>query len=212
MRSWILALAASLLASPAASATCAPATLTKVAHRAVGPGIAPGSFAAQPVVLYRKGVTFMRSEEAPDPASKCHQLIVVASPDIWFVNRSDKTGRHMVDPGPIYEVHAPIVAGPGVPARFVELEFGCEAAFAKGRAYEAGTRAVDGRPARIYAMTEGLHRLEILLSSDDTPVEVAYYQGARVILTIRYDSFQTGLPDNPALFTRPDGIAYEAGA
>lgn len=209
MRSCILALAASLLATPALSATCAPAKLVKVVTRAVGPDIAAGSFRAAPVTLYRQGERFLRTEEAADPARKVHVLIVAAEPDIWFVNLFDKTGRHIVDPGPTYEVKAPIVAGAGVPAKFVELEFGCEAVFAKGRGYEGGTRDVGGRPAKIYAMVEGAHRLEVLLSSRDEPVEVAYFQGARTMLTIRYDSFQGGLPDNPALFAKPDGIAYQ---
>ncbi len=212
MKSLILALAASLAATPSLAATCAPAALTKLVTRAVGPDIAPGSFRAAPVTLYRQGERFVRTEEAADPARKVHLLIVAAAPDVWFVNRLDKSGRHIVDPGPTYDVHVPIVTGVGVSAKFTELEFGCEAAFAKGRGYEAGVRLVDGRSARIFAMTDGLQRLEILLSARDEPVEVAYFQGARQLLTIRYDLFQTGLPDNPALFAKPAGVTYQAAA
>lgn len=216
MRSWILAACAApmvfvAVTEPALAATCAPAALTKVVTRAVGPDIAPGSFRAQPVVLYRKGAGLLRIEEAADPAQKLHLMTVVAAPDIWSVNRFDGTGRHMVDPGPSYDVHAPILTGSGVPAKFSELEFGCEAAFAKGRGYEAGSRLIEGRTARIFAMTEGRDRLEILLSARDEPVEVAYYQGERARLTIRYDLFQSGLPDDPALFVRPEGVSYQPG-
>ncbi len=209
MRVLILAACAALLAGPAMAATCAPATLTKVITRTVGPDIAPGSFQAQPMVLYRKGAGQMRMEEAADPTQRLHVMIVASAPDVWSVNRFDNTGRHTVDPGPTYDVHAPIVTGQGVPAKFMELEYGCEAAFAKGRGYEAGSRAVDGRTARIYAMTEGRHRLEILLSGRDEPVEVAYFQEGRALLTIRYDRYQTGLPDDPSLFRKPEGVVYE---
>lgn len=209
MRSLILAILASLAASPVLAQACAPATLTKVVTRSVGPDVVRGSFAAEPVTLYRKGERFLRLEESPDPARRVHLLSVVAEPDIWFVNRMDGTGRHMVDPGPVFTAHAPIVVGPGVPPMFNELEFGCEAAFAKTRAREAGTRPVLGKPARIHALQQGDRRLEILLSDAGVPVEVAYYEGAKAVLVIRYDVFQTGLPDNPDLFRKPDGVTYQ---
>lgn len=212
MKSLILVLLASLAASPALAQSCAPATLTKVVTRSVGPDIVRGSFRSEPVTLYRKGERFLRLEEVPDPEQKAHLLSIVAEPDIWFVNRMDRTGRHMVDPGPIFIAHAPIVVGPSVPAVFGELEFGCEAQFAKTRAREAGTRPVLGKPARIHALQQGDRRLEVLLSDAGTPVEVAYYEGAKAVLVIRYDLFQSGLPDDPGLFRKPEGITFQDAA
>ena len=212
MKSAVLAVLISLVAAPAVAETCAPAKLMRMVTRSVGPDIVPGSFRAKPLTLYRQGERFLRSEEAADPEQKQHLLVVVAEPDIWFVNRADRTGRHVVDPGPSYVAHAPIVAGQGVPAAFTELEFGCEAAFARSRGREGGARAVAGREARIHVLQEGDRRLEILLAPDNNPLEVAYYEGARTVLMIRYDVYETGLPDNPALFRRPEGFTFQEAA
>jgi hypothetical protein len=202
-----LSLLLALLASPAVAETCAPAKLMKIVTRSVGPDVTPGSFRAAPVTLYRQGSRFLRNEEPADPAGGMHVLAIVASPDVWIVNRLDRTGRHMLDPGPTYEAKAPIVAGQGVPQAFTELEFGCEARFARGRAREAGVRDVAGRPARIHALQEGDRRLEILLYETGTPAEVAYFQGTTAVLTIVYDAYEVALPDNPGLFAKPEGYA-----
>ena len=124
----------------------------------------------------------------------------------------DRTGRHLVDPGPTFFAAAPIIAGQGVPAAFAELEFGCEAAFARGRGREAGSRVVGGKTARIFALQSGDRRLEILLNERGEPAEVAYYQAGRTVLVIRYDIYETGLPDNPALFQKPTGITFTPGS
>ena len=212
MRGLFVVLALALAGAPAAAEVCAPASLTKVVTRSVGPDIAPGTFRAAPVTLYRQGDRFVRIEEAADPAKGIHLLSVVAEPEIWMVNLADRTGRHIVDPGPSLIAHAPIVAGQGVPPEFAELEFGCEAAFAERRGYDAGTRQVGGTLAKIRAVVIGSHRLEVLLSSQGAPVEVAYYRGERTILVIRYDAYQTRLPDTPELFRRPEGITYETAS
>ena len=212
MKSGVLALLIGLVAAPAVAETCAPPKLMKIVTRSVGPDIAPGSFRAKPLTLYRQGERFLRSEEAADSERNLHMMVVVAEPDIWFVNRADRTGRHVVDPGPSYIAHAPIVAGQGVPAAFAELEFGCEAAFARARGREAGARGVGGREARIHVLQEGDRRLEILLAPDNNPLEVAYYEGARTVLMIRYDVYETGLPDNPVLFRKPEGFTFQDAA
>lgn len=207
-----LTILVSLFAMPASAETCAPSTLTRIVTRSVGPDIARGSFRAEPITLYRKGERLLRIEEAPDPERRLHLLTVVAEPDIWMVNQMDHTGRHLLDPGPTFFTAAPIIAGQGVPAAFAELEFGCEAAFARGRGREAGSRVVAGMAARIFALQSGDRRLEILLNERGEPAEVAYYQAARTILVIRYDVFETGLPDNPALFQKPADITFTSGS
>jgi len=210
MKSLGLAVLVALVSAPAAAATCAPPTLTRIVTRSVGPDIQPGSFRAQPITLYRKGERFARNEEAPNPEQRQHLLTIVAEPDIWMVNQVDQTGKHMLDPGPIFQAKVPIVAGLGVPAAFMELEFGCEAAFARTRGREAGARTAGGKTAKIYALQEGDRRLEVLLTDQGLPAEVAYYQGVRTILTIRYDAYETGMPDDPTLFQKPEGVTFQA--
>ncbi len=209
MRPLFLVFALALVAMPVAAETCAPASLTKVVTRSVGPDIAPGTFRAAPVTLYRQGDRYIRIEEAADPTQGAHLLSVVAEPDIWMVNLADRTGRHIVDPGPSLIAHAPIVAGQGVPPEFVELEFGCEAAFAERRGYDAGTRQVGSVTGKVRVLVSGPHRLEIVSGPKGAPLEVAYYRGDRTVLVIHYDIYQSRLPDAPELFRRPEGITYE---
>ena len=207
-----LAILVAMTGAPALAATCAPPTLTRIVTRSVGPDIQRGSFRAEPVTLYRKSELYLRNEETPDPEQRVHALTIVSEPDVWMVNLMDMTGKHVVDPGPAFVAHAPIVAGQGVPAVFQELEFGCEAAFVRAQGREAGVRTVDGKTARIYALQAGDQRLEVLLIDRGVPAEVAYYRGARTVLTIRYDAFETGLPDDPRLFQKPAGVTFRAEA
>lgn len=212
MNGFALAILAALVGSPAVAETCAPPTLTRIVTRSVGPDIVRGSFRAEPITLYRKGQQYLRHEEAPEPERRQHLLTIVASPDIWIVNQLTKTGRHIIDPGPEFAAKAPIVAGHGVPPAFVDLEFGCESAFAKARGRPAGEKTLEGRTVKVYALQDGDRRLEISLIDTGIPVEVAYYQGARTVLLIRYDAFQAGLPEDARLFQKPADIAFTDGA
>eukprot|EP01036_Dinobryon_divergens_P046222 gene46222-61811_t len=113
MKSCALAILVAMTGAPALAATCAPPTLTRIVTRSVGPDIQRGSFRAEPITLYRKGELYLRNEEAPDPEQRLHLLTIVSEPDVWTVNLMDKTGKHVVDPGPNFVAHAPIVAGQG---------------------------------------------------------------------------------------------------
>lgn len=208
MRAWILAGLLALAASPAAAESlCAPPTLTKVVTRLVFPVMPAGQWGAEPLVTYRQGALNMRTEEAPDPAQNLHLLIVMAAPDMWMVNRADRTGKHIVDPGPTFDVHAPIVTGPGVAKDFLPLEFGCEAAFARARGKPSGVRKVGGDDAEVHAVTVGAETVEVLLSKAGKPVEIGYYRDGKAVQVIRYDAWEDNLRADATLFARPEGYA-----
>src|SRR5712692_8492024 len=97
-----------LPASVAWAAECAPEKMVRIVTRDATPGIDPQSFAALPKTLYRVGNARGRVEEMPDAARGVHGLIVVNEPDGWIVNLHDKSGRHVVDPGPSLIFRAPI--------------------------------------------------------------------------------------------------------
>src|SRR6266487_825791 len=118
-----------LPASVAWAAECAPEKMVRIVTRDATPGIDPQSFPALPKTLYRLGNGRGRVEEMPDASRGVHGLIVVNEPDAWIVNLHDKSGRHVVDPGPGLIFRAPILDGGGeLPAPLRELEFGCELA------------------------------------------------------------------------------------
>jgi hypothetical protein len=207
MRTTILALAVLAGASAAhAEATCAPTSLVKIVTTNITPGIKPGTFAAAPLVMYRSGSLLMRTEEAPDPAQRLHLLTVLHAPDVWFVNLADRTGKHIVDPGPSIDVHAPIFAGgAAVSPEISALEFGCEAEFARTRMGKP--EAQEGKVA-VYRLRHGQELLELKLAADGRPTQAGYYLGGEPKLLIRYDEYVGALPPNAALFAKPDGIAY----
>jgi hypothetical protein len=202
------------LPAPAAwAAACAPEKMVRIVSRDATPGIDPQSFPGLPKTLYRIGNGRGRVEEVPDPARGVHGLIVVNEPDGWIVNLHDRTGRHVVDPGPSLVFRAPILDGGELPAPLRELEFGCELAFVQAHAPKPVERVDAGGGVMLdkHRLTRGAHRVEILVKVRDRMVHaVAHYKGGTVVRVVRYVEYQTGLAPDARLFSRPDGIQFAA--
>ena len=77
-----------------------PKSMTRIATRVVEPEPEPGSFAAQTKTCWRAGTKYARIAEAPDAQHHIHALIIIKEPNLWMINLADKSGRHVVDPGP----------------------------------------------------------------------------------------------------------------
>jgi hypothetical protein len=197
--------------SAAGAAACAPEKMVRIVTRDATPGIDPQSFAALPKTLYRIGNGRGRVEEVPDPARGVHGLIVVNEPDGWIVNLHDRTGRHVVDPGPSLTFRAPILDGGELPAPLRELEFGCELAFVQAYAPKPIEQVDTGGGVLLdkHQIARGTHRVEILVQAKDRMVHaVAHYKAGKVVRVVRYVEYQTGLAPDARLFSRPDGIQF----
>jgi hypothetical protein len=197
-------------AGPAAAAPCAPANLVHVVVSNVSPGIDATSFGAKPKVYYRIGSDKLRIEEALDAANGIHGIVVVSEPNIWMVNLYDGTGKHIVDPGPTFFAKAPVVGVEGLSPKLLGLEFGCEADYLTAnaprpvRSEEVGSDRFD-----VFRVEDGSDAVEVLeRPGSGIPAFVRYYQQNRLEMILRYDQYQTGLPDDPALFTQPANIRY----
>jgi len=198
-------------ASPAYAATCAPAKLVHIVTVNVTPGIPAGSFNAQPENMYRIGSDRMRVEEAVDSVNGIHGLVVTAEPNIWMVNLYDNTGKHIVDPGPTLFAKAPIFYGmQGFPAKFMDLEFGCEADFIAANALTpVRSEQIGANRFDVYRMDAGTEAVEILeQSGTHTPAFARYYHQGNMVLAFRYDLYSTGLTNDPNLFVAPSGVRY----
>ena len=79
-----------------------PKTMTKITTKVVEPK-PTSSFLAQGKTMWRAGTKYARIEEAPDTANGIHGLLIVNEPDAWMINLFEKSGRHMVDPGPTFQ-------------------------------------------------------------------------------------------------------------
>lgn len=200
--------AAVATAVPAYAATCAPAKLVHIVLTDVTPGVQAGSFAAQPRTYYRSGNDKLRVEEAPDPQSGIHGLMVIAEPDIWMINLADNTGKHAVDPGPSLNVIAPVIAVQGLPAKLAGLQLGCEAEFLTTNAI-APTRSehIGNATFTVYRIAEGGDAIELLeRTGTKAPAYARYYHEGKLVLAFRYDLYESGLPADPALFAPPSSV------
>lgn len=196
-------------AAPSLAAPCAPAKLVHIRFTDVTPGIDPDSFAAKPKDLYRIGSGKMRVEEAVDAVNGIHGITVSNEPDIWMANLYDHTGKHVVDPGPTYFARAPVF-GTILPGKLMDLEFGCEADFIADNALKpARTEQIDGVAYDVYRLEGGSDAIEILRRPGiDAPSFARYYRQGVLQIAIRYDLYQTGLADDPALFAPPPHVDY----
>ena len=197
-------------ASPAVAATCAPAKLVHIVTTETTPGIDPGSFDALPKSLYRQGATRSRLEEQQDDKNKIHGLAVIDEPNIWMANLYDRTGRHIVDPGPVFNTHAVVFADDRISPRILDLEFGCEAEFIAANAPKVDrTETIDGVSLNVHRLSDGKEALEILEKPDAaTPSFARYYRDGKLVWAIRYDLYEIGAEPDADMFTAPKGVKY----
>jgi hypothetical protein len=191
------------------SGACAPEKLTRMVVRNISPGLAAAAPAAQPRSIWRKGSMQLRTEEVPDPVRGVHNILVVSEPDIWVINMAARAGQHSLDPGPVYEVRAPILPlGPGMPPQLMQLEYGCEAAFAALHA-PASERTVSwgAETARLHVANFGDHQVTVMLHARrNAPLMIVYARAGQAVFAIRYDEFRGDLPDRPDLFQPPKNV------
>lgn len=211
MRGLIWGLALALCASAAQAEVCAPKTLTRVVTREVTPQLPPAHFARLPKTLYRLGVGKARVEEAPDKVQGVHMLVVIDEPDVWFANREDGSGRHVVDKGPTFEVHMPIFAGAGLPRPIADIEFGCEAEFVRAHMPET-EHGAGGQRLTAHVLRQGDYLLRVVLDPRGRPAEASLRKGGQILMSVAYDAFEARLPEDPKLFVPPEEVAFvEAG-
>ena len=185
----VVALSVLVLAPAGLHAKCAPKYVLKIV-------VANEGDVDLTRTLYRSGERLGRLETQ-------NQLFVVNEPDIWVVNKSDTSGQHMVDPGPVLEFRAPILDN--IESEYWNnFEFGCEVPFMKavgstpvptedgGTMYE---HTAEGVIAKLFVHENGLPR-RVELSGTQKP------------FALIYRSFEE-LRDAPAdLFTKPAGVKF----
>ena len=188
--------------------------MEKIVTRLISPTMQPNSFAAKVKTFYHAGNKYARVEEGVDAALGIHGLIITSEPDSWMINLADNTGRHFVDPGPIFEMHAPVfwVAKPkGQPdpdKEFKEFEFGNETQFFREHgAHEAGMRNVEGSNYRALSLKRGAREVILLLDpSTGKPHQIDVIENGKLGYSIRYLSYETNLPFRKSLFQPPKGV------
>ena len=183
--------------------------MTKVVFRTLEPPSPEGSFAAKPKTLYRYGSTKGRLEEEPDPAMKLHGLLICNEKDIWMINLWDKTGRHIIDPGPTYNFHANIVppTEPNKPPKIDGFQIGYELAYMKGRGVVPKAISFNGVSVLLYESTDEGFILRVYVSpTTGLPLGVSVLEGPRTLTMLWYDEYLTSVKPDDSLFVPPAGL------
>jgi hypothetical protein len=180
----------------ASFADCPEGQMLRVATSFTTTGVA-----GLPKVIYRLGTEYARAEEAADPEQGLHLLIVVDEPDIWFVNLHDKTGRHIVDPGPTFEFHAPLLPS-HTSEHWRRLELGAELRFMREVEAKRTQASPDG-PVIYEHSAEGT-TVRLHTSAADVPLELQV-QAPDANFSVNFLSYEC-LPPDLSLFAKPTGI------
>jgi hypothetical protein len=209
----ILAFGFSLIvAQVQAPQTQAPATMTKMVVRLMGPGIRAGSHAALPRTIYRASPHYARIEDPPDSRQLIEKVTVIAEPDAYSANLIDKHGTHAIDQGGPNDLHLPIVL-PFDPKHKLgildRLEFGAELDFFEqaGATKKAGP-IINAKPTDAYVLETPQHATATLVMNPEknTPITLSW-KTEDGTYTYEYISYEE-VPFDGGLFTKPAGIAY----
>jgi hypothetical protein len=201
----------SLLATTTLIADESPKTMTRIEVHLEGPKIVAGRFSAKPKVMYRAGAKYCRIEEAEDSENKIHGLLIINEPEAWMVNLSDKSARHIVDPGPTFNCKLPIFANvdPKDEAAMLypELQFGGELKFFKKMGSTGGPGPEeDGKKTTQYVIEIGATRFVMLTVNTPSERPLAVGRAVRdkgeVFIYTAYEE----VPFDAKLFARPDGV------
>lgn len=205
-------MAAIALCSPLLAAE-APANMTRMVVRLIGPGIKPGSIAAMPKTIYEALPDYGRIEDPPDSRQKIQKLTVFAGRDAYSANLIEKTGTHSrnAGTGAADEPHLPIVL-PFDPkhrlGKLDRLQFGAEYDFftQAGSKKEAGP-IINGQPTDALRWTEGNASATLVLrGGTEVPVKLSW-QSADGSYSYEYIEY-ADVPFNSKLFQKPEGIRF----
>lgn len=176
-----------------------------VEYRLTGKQVAADSFDAQMKKVWRIGREYLRFEDAPNPQTKIHGLIIVAEPDIWVVDRNTNQAQHTVDPGPNYKIHFPLFASE-TSAKLRGLEFGYELEyFHENDAKELPVQDVDGIKCKVLRIDIDDREVTLFLKTNDTPLQIAV-KSPEYEYAMRFLRYEPDRKPDKLLFQLPLGV------
>lgn len=176
-----------------------------VEYRLVARQIAADSFDAQTKKVWRIGKAYLRFEDAPNPQTRIHGLIIVAEPDIWIVDRNTNQAQHTVDPGPNYKIHFPLFASE-TSEKLRELEFGQELGyFRENGAIELPAQDVDGFRCKLLRLEIDDREITLFLKTNDTPLQIVV-KSPEYEYAMRFLRYEPDRKPDKLLFQLPSGV------
>jgi hypothetical protein len=176
-----------------------------VEYLLAGKQIAADSFDAQTKKVWRIGKRYLRFEDAPNPQTRIHGLIIVAEPDIWIADRNTNQAQHTVDPGPIYKVHFPLFASESS-EKLRQIEFGAELEyFRENDAQELPAQNVDGFKCKLLRLAFDDREVTLFLKTDGTPLQIVV-KSPEYEYTMRFLRYEADRKPDMLLFQLPPGM------
>jgi hypothetical protein len=201
-------LALLLLSCIALAARAADDKMLYVEYRLAGKQIEADSFDAQIKKVWRIGTNYLRFEDAPNPVTKIHGLIIVAEPDIWIIDRNTSQAQHTVDPGPNYKIHFPLLASESS-EKLRQLEFGSELQFFRDNsATELPAQEVDGIKTKPLRLEVDGEEVTLYVKTDETPLQVTV-KSPNYEYTMRFIRYEPDRRPDKSLFQLPPGVQLQ---
>jgi hypothetical protein len=197
------------LTSEAIDRVCSPASMLKVVASMEVPDAPKGHFVRVPKTLYRYGERYGRIEEARNPETRLHLLIVVSEPDIWIVDLAGRRGDYQKDNGPTYYFRSVIFGDPSIRSRLINsLEFGCEIEWLR----QAGAKITPASHPEFGAVqkitySEGDETMQLFAQSG-VPKRLEIHRNGTLYVAVNYLEYVPGMRFDKSLFSRPTGIAF----
>lgn len=176
-----------------------------VEYRLAGAQIAPDSFDAQTKKVWRIGKDYLRFDDAPNPQTKIHGLVIVAEPDIWITDRNTNQAQHTVDPGPNYKIHFPLFASE-TSDKLRELEFGRELEyFQENGAKELPAQEIDGIRCKPLRLEIDSREITLFLKTNNIPLQVVL-KSPDYEYAMRFLRYEPDRKPDKSLFQPPPGV------
>ena len=176
-----------------------------VEYRLAGKKISTDSFDAQTKKVWRISNTYLRFEDAPNPQTGIHGLIIVAEPDIWIIDRNTNQAQHTVDPGPSYKIHFPLFASE-TSEKLRALEFGHELEyFQENDARELPPQDIDGFKCKVLRLEIDDREVTLFLKTNDTPLQIVV-KSPVYEYAMRFLRYEPDRKPDKLLFQLPPGV------
>jgi hypothetical protein len=183
-------------------------TMLYIEYKLTGKQVAADSFDAQTKKVWRVGMNYLRFEDAPNPQTKVHGLIIVAEPDIWVVDLNTNQAQHTVDPGPHYSIHFPLLASePSPKLKALEFGHGLEY-FRQNGADTLPAEQIDGVKCKPLRLQIDGREVTLYLRTDDTPFQVSV-KSAQYEYALRFLRYEFNRKIDKSLFQLPLGVQLQ---
>jgi hypothetical protein len=181
-------------------------SMVYIEYRFIAVNIKPGSFEGSVRKLWRYGDSYARLEEAPNPQTGIHGLLITKAPNSYLINRYTKVARHVVDPGPTYNVVIPVFPSER-DGKLKGLQMGRELAFFQANgAVPLPDEPIDTAMCSVLRAKVEESEIKLFLDKDSKQPRQVWIRNSRSEYAVRYVRYRTDLPLDLSLFSVPKDV------